>query len=75
MEGRAYSPALTVFFYQIRLHEDSLEFIKNGLFGKIFVIFVYNALKTPKKWPSDVSALDALNDYTWHRHLAEKTSF
>ena len=48
MEGRAYSPALTVFFYQIRLHEDSLEFIKNGLFGKIYVIFVCNALKTPK---------------------------
>ena len=24
-------------------------------------------------WPSDVSALYALNDYTWQRHLARKS--
>ena len=23
-------------------------------------------------WPPDVSALDALNDYTWQRHLERK---
>ena len=29
-------------------------------------------LKRRNSWPSDVSALDALNEYTWQRHLAEK---
>ena len=29
-------------------------------------------LKRPNSWPPDVSALDALNDYTWQRRLAEK---
>ena len=24
-------------------------------------------------WPPDVSALDALYDYTWQRHLGEKS--
>ena len=32
-------------------------------------------LKRQNNWPPGVSALDALNDYTWQRHLAEKTSF
>ena len=35
-------------------------------------------LKRRNNWPRGVSAdsaLDALNDYTWQRHLAEKTSF
>ena len=34
--------------------------------------FVYNALKRQNSWPPGVSALDALNDYKWQRHLAEK---
>ena len=29
-------------------------------------------LKRRNNWPPGVSALDALNDYTWKRHLAEK---
>ena len=29
-------------------------------------------LKRRNSWPPDVSALDALNDYTWQRQLAEK---
>ena len=39
--------------------------------------FVYNTvnLKRQNSWPPDVSALDALNDYTWQRHLAEKSRF
>ena len=32
-------------------------------------------LKRRINWPPGVSALDALNDNTWQRHLAEKTSF
>ena len=28
-------------------------------------------LKRRNSWPPGVSALDALNDFTWHRHLAE----
>ena len=31
-------------------------------------------LKRRNNWPPGVSALDALKDYTWQRHLAEKTS-
>ena len=30
-------------------------------------------LKRRNNWPPGVSALDALNDYTWQRHLAEKS--
>ena len=29
-------------------------------------------LKRRNSWPTDVSALDALHDYTWKRHLSEK---
>ena len=29
-------------------------------------------LKRRSSWQPGVSALDALNDYTWQRHLAEK---
>ena len=29
-------------------------------------------LKRRNNWPPGVSDLDALNDYTWQRHLAEK---
>ena len=29
-------------------------------------------LKRQNSWPPDVSTLDALNDYTGQRHLAEK---
>ena len=32
-------------------------------------------LKRQNSWPQDVSALDALNDYMWQRHLAEKSRF
>ena len=32
-------------------------------------------LKHQNNWPLGVSALDALNDYKWQRHLAEKTLF
>ena len=32
-------------------------------------------LKRRKSWPPDVSALDALNDDTWQRHLAQKSPF
>ena len=32
-------------------------------------------LKRRNSWPPDVSALDALNDYTWQRYLAEKSRF
>ena len=32
-------------------------------------------LKCQNNWPPDVSALDALNDYIWQRHLAEKSCF
>ena len=32
-------------------------------------------LKRRNNWPPGVSALDALNDYKWQRHLAEKTLF
>ena len=31
-------------------------------------------LKRRNTWPPGVCPLDALNDYTWQRHLAEKTS-
>jgi len=31
--------------------------------------------KRRNSWPPDVSALDALNDYLWQRHLAEKRRF
>ena len=37
-----------------------------------FICFIFYALKTPISWPPGVSALDALNDSTWQRHLAEK---
>jgi len=40
-----------------------------------FIRFLYIALKRRNSRPPDVSSLDALNDYTWQRHLAEKTSF
>ena len=30
-------------------------------------------LKRRNNWLPGVSALNALNDYTWQRHLAEKT--
>ena len=30
-------------------------------------------LKRRNSWPPDVSALDALNDYMWQRHLADVT--
>ena len=29
-------------------------------------------LKRRNSWPPDVSALDALNDYTWQRYLTKK---
>ena len=32
-------------------------------------------LKRRNSWPPGVSALDGLNDFTWQRQLAEKTSF
>ena len=32
-------------------------------------------LKRQNSWPPDVSALDALNYYTWQKHLAEKSRF
>ena len=32
-------------------------------------------LKRQNSWPPGVSALDALHDYTWQRHLAEKRCF
>jgi len=32
-------------------------------------------LKRRNSWPPDVSAIDALNDNTWQRHLAEKSCF
>ena len=32
-------------------------------------------LKRRKSWPPDVSALNALNDDTWQRHLAQKSPF
>ena len=32
-------------------------------------------LKRRNSWPPDVSALDALKDYTWQRLLAEKSRF
>ena len=32
-------------------------------------------LKRRINWPPGVSALDALNDYMWQRHLAEKKAF
>ena len=42
----------------------------------IFCIFLFVLhtmhLKRRNSWPPDVSGLDALNDYTWQRHLAEK---
>ena len=31
--------------------------------------------KRRNSWPPDVSQLDALNDFTWQRHLAEKGRF
>ena len=30
-------------------------------------------LKHRNSWSPDASALDALNDYTWQRHLAKKS--
>ena len=30
-------------------------------------------LKRQNSWPPDVSALNALNDYMWQRHLVEKS--
>ena len=32
-------------------------------------------LKRRNSWPPDVFALDALNAYTWQRHLTEKRRF
>ena len=32
-------------------------------------------LKRRNSWPPDVSALDALNDFTWQIQLAEKSRF
>ena len=32
-------------------------------------------LKHRNSWSPDASALDALNDYTWQRHLAKKSRF
>ena len=32
-------------------------------------------LKRRNNWPPGVSALDALNDYTWQKHLAEIRRF
>ena len=43
---------------------------------RIFWIFLFVLhtmhLKRRNSWPPDVSGLDALNDYTWRGHLAEK---
>ena len=41
--------------------------------SKYFLFVLY--LKRRNNWPPGVSALDALNDYTWQRRLAEKMSF
>ena len=40
----------------------------------MFVLYTMH-LKRQNIWPQDVSALHALNDYMWQRHLAEKNSF
>ena len=39
---------------------------------KNVICFLYNALETPISWPPGVSALGALNDSRWQRHLAKK---
>ena len=40
----------------------------------LFVLYIMH-LKRQNNWPPGVSALNALNDYTWQRHLAEKKVF
>ena len=40
----------------------------------LFVLYTLH-LKRRNSWPPDVSALDALNDYMWQRHLVEKSCF
>ena len=42
------------------------------IFHNMFYSF---CLKRQNSWPPDDSALDALNDYTWQRHLVEKSCF
>ena len=64
---------MSIQFQKVAIYDSDRRKIKS-ISKKSFRLFVLYAmhLKRRNSWPPDVSTLDALNDYSWQRNLAEK---